>query len=925
MKKILLTFVFALLGVSVFAQSGTIRGTVTDAKTGETLIGATVVIKGTTNGAPTDIDGKYSIGGLAAGKYTLLVQYVSYQNKEVKDIEVKDEQVTVQNVKLGSDAKVLETVVVTARAEKKAEIALLTMQKRSALVQDGIGAEAISRAGDSNAAGAIKRVTGVSIEGGKYVYIRGLGDRYTKTTLNSAEIPGLDPNRNTVQMDLFPSNMIDNMVILKTFSPDIPGNFTGGYINITTKDFPDRFTFQASASLGYNDQATFNSDFLSHEGGNRDFLGLDDGSRTLPVGREELNPNKNDFTRDVALTNKTPFLNQSYSVSVGNQIKLAGRPLGFIAALSYRKTNSSYDNGTLDKVDNKARVGQYSLNGDASTINTLNPQYLVRANQGRENVLWGAIFNTSYKITDSHKIGLNLMHNQSGIVQSRMLQGKYLDLDQSNTFNSISTGFQSRSLSSVQLKGEHLFGKDKKSIKLDWISSLTRSTIDQPDLNFFNYEVEPAGGIVVRSNAAPQRFYRDLQETNFDNKINLTIPFTLAGNEGKLKGGVSYVKKDRDFRQTLFSYASSRTDYPANANGTIDFSTYVNDANTRIDNGTQDRDVYRGGDNVLGAYVMVDTKLGAKLRVLAGARFESTDISVISNDASLDQGILVKNDILPAVNFTYELTKDMNLRLAYGRTLARPAMRELAPYATYEDFGGRIYVGNPNLKRSLIDNVDLRWEMYPTPGEIITVSAFFKNIKDPIANAFSAVANNQVTWVNQDQAQLFGVELEVRKKLDFIGLKDFSIGANATLTTSELKIEEKELQEIRDNDVNRVTELAQKGTRPLFAQSPYLINANLNYNNLNNGWSGSLNFNVFGKRLAIVSQNGTPDVYEQPRPALDLTVGKSFGAHWKITVKARNLLNPAYKLASDFKGSEAVWQSYTIGRTFSLGVKYLID
>lgn len=923
MRRILLTFICILMGASVFAQNGTIRGTVTDAQNGETLIGATVVIKGTTQGVPTDIDGKFALS-VAPGTYALVVQYVSYQTKEVSGIEVKAGQVTVQNVKLGNDAKVLEAVVVTAKVERKAEVALLTMQKKSALVQDGISAQAIARTGDSNAAGAIKRVTGVSVEGGKYVYVRGLGDRYTKTTLNGADIPGLDPNRNTVQMDLFPSNMIDNMVILKTFSPDLPGNFTGGYININTKDFPDRFTFQASASLGYNDQATFNSEFLSYNGGGLDFLGLDDGNRKLPTSKENSTPNKDDFSKDVTPTTKSPFLNQSYSVSVGNQVKLAGRPLGFIAALSYRKTNQYYDNGPIGNLGDKASLGRFSLNSDASTISSLNNEYTVRSNVGTENTLWGAVFNTSYKITDKSKIGLNLMHNQSGKIQSRVLQGRYQDLDPANEFNSIALDFLSRSLSSIQLKGDHIFGERK--IKLDWITSFTVSRIDQPDLRFFSYEVEPAGGIVVRSNAAPQRFYRDLQQTNWDNKINLTIPFKISGNDSKFKTGVAYVTKNRDFSQTIFAYASSRTDYPANADGRIDFATYVNDPDTRLDNGSQDRDSFDGTENILGAYLMVDAKLSAKFRILAGVRFESTDISVVSRDPDLRKGILLNNDILPAINLTYELRKDMNLRLAYGRTLARPVFRELAPFPSFDAFGGLVYVGNPDLQRSLIDNIDLRWELYPTPGEIITVSAFYKRIQNPIATAFSALTpNQQVTWVNQDDATLIGAEIELRKKLDFIGLKDFTFGTNASFITSALKIEENELVQIRANDVNRVTELADKGTRPLFAQSPFLINANLNYNNLNNGWSGSLNFNIFGQRMAIVSRNGVPDVYEQPRPVLDFTLGKNIGERWKITFKARNLLNPEYKFLIKFKDSESVVRNYTIGRTFSLGLRYLID
>ena len=919
MQRILLTFLGVLLAASVFAQNGTIRGTITDAETGETMIGATVVIKGTTNGAATDIDGKYTIS-VAPGKYVLVVSYVSYQTKEVKDIEVKPGQVVVQDVKLGNDTEALDVVVVTAKIERKAEIALLTMQKKSAVVQDGISAQAISRAGDSNAAGAIKRVTGVSVEGGKYVYVRGLGDRYTKTTLNGADIPGLDPNRNTVQMDLFPSNLIDNMVILKTFSPDLPGNFTGGYININTKDFPDRFTFQASASLGFNDQATFNSNFLTYNGGNSDFLGFDDGARSLPVSRDDRNPNVSSFNRDYEVQTKSPFLNQSYSVSVGNQISLGSKKFGYIAGISYRKTNQFFESG---------RLGRFSVAGFVEDSEELNPNYNVVNKEAQETVLWGALLNLSLKINDRNKIGLNLMRNQNGIKETRTQQG-FLDQDPDNTFNSFALDFQSRSLSTAQLKGNHAFGdiKDKKPIELDWIIAGTLSQSDQPDLRFFGYDVQPDGTVFIATNRNQQRFFRTLEQVNLDNKINLSIPFKINGNDSKFKTGAAFTLKNRDFKQTIFDYGTSGTNRfgQVGADGTFDPAIYFNSPDLGINNTTQFRDSYKGTESVIGAYVMGDLKLTSRFRVLIGARFEKTDIEVASDDQQLAKGILNNADILPALNITYELKKDMNLRVAYGRTLARPVFRELAPYASYNAVGGIVEVGNPNLRRSVIDNLDLRWEMYPTPGEIITFSVFYKNIQDPIATAFQPLAPNaEITWLNQENAQVFGVELEARKNLGFIGLNDFTLGTNLTFVQSEIQIEESELNIIRTLDPGRVTELASTGTRPLFAQSPFLINAYLNYANENNGWQASLNFNVFGSRMVVVSQRAVPDVYEKPRPALDFTLKKSLNERWKVSLRARNLLNPDYRQEIDFRSSTAVYDLSNRGRTFSLGVTYLVD
>jgi len=330
-QRQLLFLIFFSICLGTYSQTGIMRGKITDAETGEELIGATVLLEGTMIGASTDLDGNYSMEQAPAGSHNLKCQYISYETQIISDVNISDGKVTVLNIKLKPVSFGLKEFVVSAKAVRNTETALLTMQKKSATLLDGISNQQFAKAGDSDAAAALSRVTGVSVEGGKYVYVRGLGDRYSKTILNGCEIPSLDPERNTVQMDIFPTNAIENIIVYKTFSPNL-NSFTGGLINIITKDFPEQLQVSFSAKFEYNTQASMKNDFLSYEGGKYDWVGFDDGIRKFPVSPESipLYPSDRDKLDEITMSfnkimepqEKKSLLNQSYSFSVGNQVKL---------------------------------------------------------------------------------------------------------------------------------------------------------------------------------------------------------------------------------------------------------------------------------------------------------------------------------------------------------------------------------------------------------------------------------------------------------------------------------------------------------------------------------------------------------------------------------------------------------------------------
>ncbi|NJL12906.1 MAG: TonB-dependent receptor plug domain-containing protein [Microscillaceae bacterium] len=556
-KRIILLFSLIFWALSVQAQTGTIRGQIIDDETGEALIGATAVIVGTQTGAPTDLDGKFEIAGLAPGAYSLQVSYVSYVSQKIENVEVTPGGNTVLNIRLKPESMGLEEIVVEAKQIRDNEAALLTLQKKSNLVLDGIPASLFQKTGDSDAAAAIRRVTGVSVEGGKYVYVRGLGDRYSKTALNNAEIPGLDPNKNTVQMDLFPANLIDNLIVYKTFSPELPGSFSGGFVNIVTKDFPDQFTLQVSGSLGYNVNASFNNEVINHELGSTHFLAFAPESRNRPAilaggvpgftvandaERLQLDRVSRSFNHTYTPEASTPFMNHSFSFSIGDQKKLFGKPLGFIGGVSYSRNYEYYDNG---------RTERYVLLGDVAGTEALTPLYLFNDERGAESVLWGGLLNLSYKISSSNKVSLNFTYNRSGESVTRFQEGIFPfdagGINENRRIETRSFFYTERSLSSLQLLGEHKLSANK-NIKLDWLVSGTRSTQDEPNLRFFNnlLEILPDGTIFydLFSNNVdrPAQYWREMEETNLDTKVNLEIPIGSNADNKIRMGGPFYVK-----------------------------------------------------------------------------------------------------------------------------------------------------------------------------------------------------------------------------------------------------------------------------------------------------------------------------------------------------------------------------------------------
>jgi outer membrane receptor protein involved in Fe transport len=955
MKRYLLIFVLTLLLPGVlFAQSGTIRGKITDNENGEELIGATVMVEGTSQGSTTGLDGNYTIK-IDPGTYNLRITYVSFQPLTVQNVVVKEGEVTIINAGLKTEDVALQEVVVQAEAIKSGENALLTVQKKAGMVLDAVSAEQFSRSGDSDAASAMRRVTGVSVEGGKYIYVRGLGDRYSKTSVNKAQLPGLDPNKNTVQMDLFPSNLIDNIVVYKTFSPELPASFSGGYVDISTKDFPSQFTLQLSGSLGYNANATFNSNFLTQNLEPGHFLALKPEGLQLPAELEgkvvdvadafssdklaaELDQQTKALNTDFTPQTKSPFMDHSLSFSLGNQLDVFGKQLGFIGGLSYQRSFDFYNNG---------KIGRFHLPGNVNEEESLIPIYDFSEARGVESVLWGGILNTALKLNNNHKIRLNFMRNQSADITTKYAEGDFPFAFSGNENVKIQLRSQEyvvRSLTTGQLGGEHQFG-GTNGFRAEWMGAYTLSSQNEPDLRYFNNIRQVVRGDTsynANSNniVPPSHYFRDMEEVNMEGKLDFELP-VKAFNEldSRLKFGGSYLSRSRDFRERIFQYRvqnstrrynGSPDEYLAEDNlGWVEEVGSRNDFGLIIRDETISGGSYQGNEELPAAYLLLDWQVNNSLKINGGARYEGTNINLTNESEviadSLREANVKGHDIMPAVNITQELKENMNLRFGYGRTIARPNFRELARFVTFDFLGDFILIGNPHLERTLIDNIDLRWEYYPKSGEFLSASAFYKKFENPIEKAINPYSTDiavEINFRNVPQATVYGLEMEVRKDLSFLSqsLANFKLGTNLTLLHSFVDITEGELRSIRNNNPDAPE------TRPLYGQAPYILNSYLSYDNAARKLSTTLSYNVSGPKLFIVGGlSGTPDIYEQSRPMLDFNVKKGLGERWSVKLSAGNLLDSAYMLSQEFKDNEYTYQSYKTGRTFSFGFNYLIE
>lgn len=960
MKNLKLISLFVLtasvvfFNTSTYAQStGKITGTVVDAELGEPLIGANVIISGTTIGAATDLNGRYSIANVPVGTYDLAFSSIGFAKQTVTGVEVTAGETVKIDIIMKPESFETDEVVITAKAAEDSEAGLLVKRQKAVSVSDAISAEEISRTGSGDAAEAVKQVVGASVVDGKYVYIRGLGDRYSSTQLNGAELPSSDPSKKAFQLDLLPTNLLENITTIKTFTPDKPGSFSGGIVDIATKKFPEKFTLKISSSGSYNTNTTGNSDFVTYTGGKTDWLGYDDGTRELPtvlangtIEQGDLPIATSDVRRDLEgvkaqsssqvgkafgntmdVTRKAPPVNQSFSFSVGNEIPLGDvSNFGFLTSLTYGRSFSSYNNG---------KVGIYKGVQDKEVLDSL---LILDDARGTEEANIGGLFAFAFNVNPAHQIGGNVFYSRSGTSTGRYQDGYWLqELGKDRIVSNRILTYVERDILSYQLRGDHYLDFFLNS-KVDWSASISQTSQDEPDrrLTFTVYDPSRDSYVINGSNFDnPSRYFRTLEDRGNNYNINLTMPFEVwRGYKAQFKTGYAYQFKDRNFDERIFSYipdgkifnevegdltqlfAEENFDYTVDVDPVLGFPVLRGNVVTE---NTKPENSYDGEERVNAIYGMIDLPVFSDLRFIGGVRFESTEINLVSKDTTKAEGNIDVSDVLLSANFIYSLTPNMNIRVSATQTLARPTFREIAPFSNKEFVNGFTLVGNPELKRTLIQNYDLRWEWFTRPGEIFAISGFYKVLNDPIERSFIGQENNRiVSYANVDKATILGAEFEARFRLDYFldWLENFSFGGNLSIIKSEIKIDKEELE------IRRAVDPDAKDTRELQGQSPFILNLDLTYLNYESGTTISLHFNTFAERLSSISRNFTPDVYEQPAAQLDLIASQEIIAGFTAKLGIKNLLDTSYKEVHHYKGNDYTFYEYDRGRTINFGISY---
>lgn len=951
-KIILVFFLVFSFPVLSFAQKATIIGKVIDSETAEVLRGASVRLMDTKKGAYTDVKGEFKIKDVPAGAYTIRISYIGYATKDVTDIAVvKDGIINLENIALQPSAKMTNEVVVTSVRTNDNAAAILAQRKNAAQVSDGISIEEIKKTPDADAGQSLKRVSGVTLINDKFVYVRGVSERYSNTTLNGTSLATTEPDKKAFAFDMFPSEFLENANVAKSFTPDLPGNFAGGLVQLNTIDFPQGFSLKFSATGSYSDNITFDKKFQSYNGGGTDWLGYDDGTRSMPSytpkSQAELKAITNAFksTDDDVVKNATMQYNKfstgfnskvwkgdtlsalpngSYSLSYTNIFSIAGNDLGVMASLMYGNSYN-YDGITRGQLQSDGKDFNYYGTGTQSTFST--------------NL--GGMFNIAYKIGENNSISFKNTYNNSSDDQTTIIDG----FKEQSSIRQYGFDYVQKTLYAGQLSGEHNLTFNNSII--NWKLGYSNSLRNEPDFRRVRYSrndtTQPFRADISDIDGTGYlagRFFSKLNENAYTGGLDYTLPI---GNI-KLKTGAYYEGKDRDFNVRSFTIVKSNylvkqyydPDFGyvvANYSDDDFFNTALYESPDKLfassnfdyhrlgmSEETKPTDSYKANEELYAGYLMADipfTISNNKFRVITGLRIENSyqflksyyAISANGGDSTfVDRN---QTDFLPALNLIYEINKEMNLRASASQTLTRPSLREYAPFTFYDfEFQGDV-TGNPNLKRALIQNYDLRWEMFPNPGEVLSVSLFYKTFENAIEETIIPTSSNfKKTYDNAEgTAYNYGIEFEARKSLGFLGntFDNFMMSFNLALINSKIKV----------SQVDRTDE------RAMWGQSPYTLNVGLFYHNPELGTSINLSYNVYGKRIIQVADIGrysfsNPHVYELPRNVVDISLSQPVFKIFELKLIAKDLLNEKLKWK---QGSEII-SSDIRGRVFSIGIGY---
>ncbi len=889
-----------------------VDGRVVSRKPKKALPDAPVIAKGKdgkVRNTITDAQGFYKLF-LPPGSYTLRSYYDLYHGARWDEITVKRGKFSRVNFVLDSISEKeagIEELEVAYLADTSSESAQLNLRKAAVNVQDAISKQEISRSGDSSAASAARRVVGVSVDDEGRVVVRGLGGRYSKVLVNGVNVPSVDPDIPGVQLDIFPTDIVSNLSVVKTARPDLPADFAGGLVLVETSSFPKNFEFKLGTSLGYNSESTF-KDRLDYKGGKIDWLGFDDGTRALPgaVKGKFLDTGSNfptqadvdDATRQFSdiwnSHRRTAAPAIGLDFSLGNTIKLHGaRKVGYLAAFLY-------------DVDQKIRKGfnrDYRFNQNGTTELQSDFDF----EKGQLDGQWGTFGSGFYQFNADNVLNVVTLFsrtvNDQTLFQLGSAQGNFgLGTLQSAT----SLDFIGRTTFFNQVRGDHQ-NLGNSRVRLQWDAFASTGKRDEPDRRRVTKLVEDDQVIDAT------RFFSDLNQLGLGGGLNVRVP---VWQQAYVTTGARFERLDRDLTNRRFQMYSPDGSFPQGADPEDLFSDMNIGTESRMRDNTSKEDSYTAFSNYFAGFTELETPLGSKFKLLVGARLEDFKQSVQSR-SPFNTTLKAKGtdhsdlDVLPSANLTWSLPHQMFLRAGYAMTTARPAVRELAPYV-YQDFvRGWSISGNPNLDRTLIHNAELRYEWYFGESNLLAVTGFYKQFVDPIEFVIFSAENHTAGYQNSDHAYLYGGELELRSTLGYLShaLRNFYFGGNISVAKSQTTLKSGQ---------------AASGARKhaLYNQSSYVTNLSLRFDDPASGVMAGLVYNVAGEKLVEVGPSAGgfvyPSVFEQPIHDLDFVTSYAPNDHLKFKLKWKNMLFQNARL----KQGNLIVNREELGTSISVGAEY---
>jgi len=938
MKKVLvLAFLLCLVTGIVSAQSGTLKGTIVDKVSKETIIGANVKVDGTTLGAVTDINGQFEIRDINVGMVNLTISYVSYKTVQLTGIEILGGKVTLINLDLEEDLGELGEVVVVAARETNTDIAIISDIRRSFQVVSGMSAEQISLSLDRDAAQVIKRVPGITVTDNNFVQIRGLASRYNPVQLHNAFAPSVEADIKSFNFNILPSSQLDRMLVFKSPSPDISGEFSGGLVKIFTKGIPEENIVTLDYSTQYRSNTTFGL-FKNQQRSENHWTGFNDGTLSLPsnfpknlrssqLSREQLVqagrslPNVWEPEERTAGLDQRISLTSAFKFNLGDKVKV-----GNITSLNY---SNSYTNFAVTRSDFNQTD---PLTGNRSIIFDYNDQ------QYSQSIRTGLLHNWAFRLGNNHLIEVKNLFNQNSISQYVDRSGKNLEAQQ---FADLAFGSYDqvyRGIYSGQVLGNHSFLSE--TFKIDWMAGYSSSNRDQPDYKRYRKDIDLTSKVAQLYIPPGQavsdflgRFYSEMQENAVTASLGLSKIVKFRGLPDfapEFKAGFFYERKERTFKARNIGYVRPVIGF----NSALQFldvwqlfePNNINyEGGIRIDEQSNPSDNYSASNELMAGFGMVNIPVTKKFSAVIGVRYED-NVQILNSATFTNQPINVNYPVkrlLPSANFSLNISEKSLFRLAYGETLNRPEFRELAPFGFYDFNTNFTNRGNPLLKTPKIHNSDFRFEMYPTPFETVSLAVFYKYFINPIETVFIPGAGSQgakaFTFGNAESATSYGAELEVKKSLMGMSgstfLDKINVVFNAAFIRSEVNL--------------GAIAIGQSSNRPLQGQAPYVVNTTISYSDETSGLQVNALYNVVGKNIIFVGFDAYPDIYIMPRNVLDVTVVKRVSDKFKVKVGVSDLLNQTNTLLQDGNDDDVldrkkdnIVQEFKPGTVYSVGISY---